>query len=189
VRPGALRIKCQCPEPKPAPIEPEKFDEIPTNFTGATQRIMLSAVMFRYGKLARQAVSALSYLAEHYQPQGRFVSSSEVGRERKIPSALAAKLLSQMAGAGLATGITGPGGGYRLTRDPSRITLAEIVNLFEREMEEFPCPFGSGWCGTGKPCPLHEDFLKLEENGGKFLRETTLAVFAREQDQTCDPPI
>lgn len=150
---------------------------------------MLLAVMFRYGKLARQAVSALSYLAEHYQPKGRFVSSSEVGRERKIPSALAAKLLSQMAGAGLASGITGPGGGYRLTRDPSGITLAEIVNLFEREMDEFPCPFGSGWCGSGKPCPLHDDFLKLEENGSKFLRETTLAVFAQPQAPPRHPPV
>ncbi len=135
--------------------------------------------MFRYGKLARQAVSALSYLAENYQPGGRFISSQEVGRERRIPSALAAKLLSQMAGAGLATGITGPGGGYRLARSPVEISLAEIVNLFEREMEEFPCPFGKGWCGNGKPCPLHDDFVKLEENGGNFLRQTTLAVFAK----------
>ena len=53
--------------------------------------------MFRYGKLARQAVSAMSYLAERHGPEAGAVSSAEVGRERKIPVALAAKLLSQMA--------------------------------------------------------------------------------------------
>lgn len=140
---------------------------------------MIGMRMFRYGKLARQAVSAISYLAEKYSPEVAAVSSAEVGRERKIPVALAAKLLSQMATAGLTHGTTGPGGGYRLARPPGTIKLAEIVSLFERGMDEFPCPFGPGFCGSGDPCPLHHDFLRLEQNGRKFLEETTLEVFAK----------
>jgi Rrf2 family iron-sulfur cluster assembly transcriptional regulator len=135
--------------------------------------------MFRYGKLARQAVAAMSYLAECYRPEAAAVSSAEVGRVRKIPTALAAKLLSEAASAGLARGTTGPGGGYRLARPPQEIRLADIVGIFEREMEEYPCPFGPGWCGSGNPCPLHNDFLKLEASGRKFLEETTLAVFVK----------
>lgn len=141
--------------------------------------MVLRKAMFRYGKLARQAVSAMSYLAEKHSPEAPAVSSAEVGRERKIPVALAAKLLSQMATAGLTHGTTGPGGGYRLARSPGKIKLAEIVSLFERGMDEFPCPFGPGFCGFGEPCPLHHDFLRLEENGRKFLEETTLEVFAK----------
>ena len=133
--------------------------------------------MFRYGKLARQAVAAMSYLAERYSPDAAAVSSAEVGRVRKIPTALAAKLLSEAASAGLARGTTGPGGGYRLSKPPQEIRLADIVGIFERDLEEYPCPFGPGWCGTGNPCPLHNDFLKLEASGRKFLEETTLAVF------------
>jgi Rrf2 family protein len=139
--------------------------------------------MFRYGKLARQAVSAISYLAERHCPDVCWISSAEVGRERKIPATLAAKLLSQMATAGLTLGTTGPGGGYRLARPPGAIRLAEIVSLFERGMDEFPCPFGPGFCGTGDPCPLHEDFLKLEKNGRRFLEQTTLAVFVKKPAQ------
>jgi Rrf2 family transcriptional regulator, iron-sulfur cluster assembly transcription factor len=135
--------------------------------------------MFRYGKLARQAVSAMSYLAEKHASDSGSISSAEVGRVRKIPTALAAKLLSEAASAGLAKGVTGPGGGYRLARPPEEIRLADIVGIFEREMDEYPCPFGPGWCGTGNPCPLHDDFLRLEENGRKFLEETTLAVFVK----------
>lgn len=135
--------------------------------------------MFRYGKLARQAVSAMSYLAGKYAPDAPAVSSAEVGRERKIPVALAAKLLSQMATAGLTHGTTGPGGGYRLARPPEKIRLSEIVSLFERGMDEYPCPFGPGFCGTGDPCPLHHDFLRLEAEGRSFLEETTLGVFAK----------
>ena len=149
-----------------------------TSSTGIRAATVLCSAMFRYGKLARQAVSAISYLAEKYGPEAAAVSSAEVGRARKIPTALAAKLLSQMGGAGLTLGTTGPGGGYRLARPPEKIQLSEIVALFERPMSELPCPFGEGWCGTGDPCPLHNDYLKLEENGPHFLEQTTLAVFA-----------
>jgi len=133
--------------------------------------------MFRYGKQARQAVSAMSYLAEKFSPNATSVSSAEIGRERNISVALAAKLLSQMATAGLTVGTTGPGGGYRLARPPETIHLSEIVSLFERHMDEFPCPIGQGSCGTGTPCPLHNDFVKLEEDSRHFLEETTLQVF------------
>ena len=146
--------------------------------------IVLGTSMFRYGKLARQAVSAISYLAEMHGPDAPWISSAEVGRTRKSPVTLAAKLLSQMATAGLTVGTTGPGGGYRLARPPKEIRLTEIVSLFERSMDEFPCPFGPGFCGSGDPCPLHHDFLRLEENGRRFLEKTTLAVFVRKAAQS-----
>ena len=133
--------------------------------------------MFRYGKLARQAVAAMSCLAQHHGPNSPALSSAEVGRSRGIPTSLAAKLLSQMASFGLTTGTTGPGGGYRLARHPSQIRLADIVSIFDRGQAEAPCPFGPGWCGNGSPCPLHDDFVKLEEIGRRFLEETTLDVF------------
>jgi Rrf2 family protein len=148
-------------------------------FDGLGTRIALGKDMFRYGKLARQAVSAMSYLAERHGSDMPLISSAEVGRARNIPLALAAKLLSEAAAAGLVRGVTGPGGGYRLTRPPEEIRLAEIVRIFEREQTDHPCPFGPEWCGNGNPCPLHEDFLRLERDGKRFLEETTLAVFGK----------
>lgn len=137
--------------------------------------------MIRYGRLASQAVSAMSYLAEKYATDSPSISSAEVGKARKIPSALAAKLLSEAAAVGLCKGVTGPGGGYRLARPPTEIRLADIVGIFERKMDEFPCPFGPGWCGSGNPCPLHDHFSMLEASGRKFLEETTLDVFVTKQ--------
>ena len=135
--------------------------------------------MLRYGKLARQAVSVISYLAERYQTDAPAISSSEIGRVRKIPAALAAKLLSQASAAGLVLGTTGPGGGYRLAKPPGQIRLVDIVSLFGRSQEESLCPYSLDWCGNGDPCPLHEGFVKLRENARVFLEETTLAVFLK----------
>lgn len=140
--------------------------------------------MFRYGKLARQAVSAISYVAERYQVEAAAVSSADVGKARKIPKALAAKLLSEAAAAGLLRGTTGPGGGYRLARPPEEISLMEVVELFERPLVDSPCPFGPGWCGKGEPCPLHNDFEKLEVKIRGFLEGTNFAVFVKPQEPT-----
>ena len=133
--------------------------------------------MLRYGKLARQAVAVLSYLAERYRPEAAPISSREIGEARKIPAALAAKLLSQASSAGLVLGATGPGGGYRLARAPQKIRMSEIVSLFGRSQEESLCPYSLVWCGNGEPCPLHEGFSKLKEDARAFLEDTTLAVF------------
>jgi Rrf2 family iron-sulfur cluster assembly transcriptional regulator len=153
-----------------------------TRFSSLRATSVIQRAMFRYGKQSRHAVSAMSYLAEKYAIDAAAVSSAEVSRERKISVALAAKLLSQMATAGLTIGTTGPGGGYRLSRPPGKIHLAEIVNLFERKQDEFPCPIGHGSCGTGVPCPLHYDFIRLEENSRLFLEETTLEVFTNKSE-------
>jgi hypothetical protein len=106
--------------------------------------------VFQCGKLARQAVSAISCLAEKHAQDAPWMSSVERGRARKIPATLAVNLLS----------------------------------LFERGMDEFPCPFGPGFRGSGDPCPLHHDFLKPEENGCRFAEKTTLAMFVRKPSQS-----
>jgi Rrf2 family protein len=135
--------------------------------------------MLRYGKTAQQAVAAMSYLAEGWSESVGSVPSAEVGRARNMPTPLAAKLLSELSAAGLTTGTTGPGGGYRLAKSPGEISLADIVWIFERRPDDYPCPFGPGWCGNKNPCPLHDSFVELEEHATNFLEQTTLAVFAK----------
>jgi Rrf2 family iron-sulfur cluster assembly transcriptional regulator len=136
-------------------------------------------VVLRYGKQAQQAVAAMSFLAERWASGAGPAASAEVGRARGIPAPIAAKLLSEISAGGYLIGTTGPGGGYRLARPPSEITLGDIVWLFERQSDEYPCPFGPGWCATNNPCPLHDKFVDLGKRSDKFLEATTFAVFAR----------
>lgn len=134
--------------------------------------------MFRYGKRSRQAVAAISYLAQWHGRETDPVSSAAVARARRMSPALAAKLMSEMATAGLLVGTPGPKGGYRLARPPEKIFLGDIVRIFEPPKGEAPCPFGPGWCGHGPHCPLHDSFLRIEAEATAFLETTTLAGFA-----------
>ncbi len=132
--------------------------------------------MINYGKTAQNAISAMSRLAEAYQ-EDRVLSSIEIARDRNLAQTLVAKLLTILSQAGLVDGSRGPGGGYRLARSPEKISLLDIVAVFERLEDRTVCPFGPGWCGKNDPCPLHDQYTQFNEQFDSFLKRTKLSVF------------
>ena len=138
--------------------------------------------MFRYSKATQNAIAAISRLAEVYDPKGKtFHSSMDIAKVRRLPKPNVAKLLTTLSQSGLVTSSHGPGGGYALARSPKRIALYDVAALFERIEHNTNCPFGPHWCGTGDPCPLHDDLTRLDEQWIRFLKKTTLDVFTRTQ--------
>jgi len=130
--------------------------------------------MFIYGKTAANAIAVMSYLASE---PGKRAGSGEIAKSRGISQALTAKLLTQLAAAGLVAGQPGPGGGYTLAKPPADISLSDIIRLFELSEMPSVCPFGHDWCGQGEPCPLHDSISQMLENNRKFIQETRLSVF------------
>ena len=132
--------------------------------------------MFIYGKTSANAIAVMSYLAA---VPGTRSGSGEIAKSRGISRALTAKLLTQLAAAGLVSGLPGPGGGYTLAKPAKEICLLDIVSLFEQTAEPSVCPFGHGWCGKGDPCPLHETLGKMIAGNLVFMEKTNLAVFTK----------
>ena len=136
--------------------------------------------MFIYGKTSANAIAVMSYLAAD---PGSRSGSGEIAKSRGISRALTAKLLTQLAAAGLVRGQPGPGGGYTLAKPAKEICLFDIVTLFEQTAEPSVCPFGHGWCGNGDPCPLHETLEKMIAGNLAFMEKTNLAVFAKKSSK------
>jgi len=130
--------------------------------------------MFAYGQTAANAIAVMSCLAAN---PSRRAGSGEIAAARGISRPLTAKLLTQLAAAGLVAGQPGPGGGYTLAKDPTEISLLDIISLFEQIDLPTLCPFGHDWCGNGDPCPLHERIQELVEGNRRFMEETRLSVF------------
>lgn len=63
-----------------------------------------------------------------------------VSARYRIPEGALAKVFQQMVRAGLATGTRGIGGGYRLARPSSKISVLDVVRVFERPRESGPEP-------------------------------------------------
>lgn len=142
--------------------------------------------MFVYGQTAANAIAVISYLAAD---PARRAGSGEIAEARNISKALTAKLLTHLAAARLVLGQPGPGGGYKLAKHPSEISLLDVVSLFEKINSPSVCAFGHGWCGTGERCPLHNPIEQIVTVNREFLEGTRLSVFlgAKKQNFSSEP--
>lgn len=77
-----------------------------------------------FSQTTEYALRATTWLA---LTPGHLVSTGELAERTKVPAHYLAKVLQQLATAGLVTGRRGVGGGYKLARGPEEIKLIEIV--------------------------------------------------------------
>ena len=128
-------------------------------------------------KTTQNAIAAMSRLAELYADSTYLASSREIAEARNLSVPFVAKVLTVLSQRGLVTGLRGPGGGYRLAKPPSEISLNDVVVLFEREDATVWCPFGPGWCGNKQPCPIHDSLSALQQIFQDYLKNTTFDAF------------
>jgi Rrf2 family iron-sulfur cluster assembly transcriptional regulator len=132
-----------------------------------------------YGKMAANAVAAMSYLAEAYGPDKRPVATLDIVQAREISRPLVGKILTTLSQEGLVVGSPGPKGGFALAKPPGEISLYTIVREFDRVDRPVSCPFGPSWCGNHAPCPLHDQLVTFYEQAREFLEKTSLDVFSK----------
>lgn len=89
------------------------------------------------GRRVDYAVRALCYLAA--QPPGRFVSRREIETRQRIPAHFLAKILRRLVDTGLLVSVPGTRGGFRLAREPERITLREVYESMEGPLNLIDC--------------------------------------------------
>ena len=85
----------------------------------------------------RYSVRILLDLAEHHN--GGYIPMKEVAARQDISLKYIERLMPALKSAGLIDSVHGIGGGYRLTRDPDRYTLWEILRLAEGDMAPVSC--------------------------------------------------
>jgi len=70
------------------------------------------------------ALRAMACLSQH---ESQLISANQLAGWTKVPGNYLAKVLQELAAAGLVVGRRGVGGGYRLARDSKDITLLDIL--------------------------------------------------------------
>jgi Rrf2 family protein len=82
-------------------------------------------------RLQQASRCALFALAEMACDRSRLFSAAELARKYGLSLNHLAKVLPVLAQAGLAEPVRGAGGGYRFCGDANRITLLQVISLFE----------------------------------------------------------
>ncbi len=81
-------------------------------------------------RASNYALQALVYHGAQKDPK-QVVPSHITAREQGIPERFLLKILKPLVSAGVLDSLKGPNGGYRLAKDPAKISLLEVVEAVD----------------------------------------------------------
>lgn len=100
--------------------------------------ILEGILMAHLNAKTEYAVLAAVELAKAYGTDAPSVSIRTIAERDGLPPRFLVQILLQLKGAGLVRSIRGAAGGYLLTADPAKTTVAEIINVIDGEMLTLP---------------------------------------------------
>jgi Rrf2 family protein len=130
--------------------------------------------LFRLSKKADYGLIALKHLAQHADES---VSAREIATEYRIPAELLAKILQRLARKGLLVSQQGIRGGYVLARDPSQISIVDVMEALEGPIGMTPCERGST-CEQLDLCSVRDPLMKLRAKVVRILGDTSIYELA-----------
>ncbi len=139
--------------------------------------MILELLMLHFSKLTQTAFAAMCRLGEAYGLHR--MSAFTIADASHLPRPIVAKVLTDLARAGLVCGARGPGGGFKLARPPDKITLEDIVRIFDKcdVLQAEKCSLGVQDCGRQRQCPLHVQYLSLQSQLHELLHDYNLLSF------------
>ncbi len=121
----------------------------------------------------RYAVMAMIDIGKHVTE--RPVSLAEIAERQEISQEYLEQLFGKLRRANLVTSARGPGGGYRLAREPSEIMLSEIILAVDEPLRVTRCEGdGVDGCVKGEQCCAHDLWSSLGRQMMYFLESVTL---------------
>ena len=130
--------------------------------------------MFRLSKKADYGLIALKHLARHNEES---VSAREIAREYRIQAELLAKILQRLARKGLVLSQQGTHGGYVLARDPSQISIVDVIEALDGPIGITPCERGSS-CDQLELCSVRDPLMMVRAKMVRILGDTSIYELA-----------
>ena len=128
---------------------------------------------------AEYGIRCLLYLSG--QPDGRVVPRDEIAAEMDVPKQFLSKIAQTLSKAGFIRITQGPKGGYRLLREPARISLLQAIEAVDGAIVLNDCLIGSDLCQRSPHCPVHLVWNKARADLRRTLAETDFAVLAAQE--------
>lgn len=139
----------------------------------------------RISTRGRYALRAMVDLAQY--GEGDPVPRQDMSDRQEISADYMAQLFRHLQAAGLVEGVKGPGGGYRLARDPARIRAGDVVRAVEGPIAvvrcTLPCPEEGPICSRADRCVTRRLWKRVSEAVEEVLDSVTLQDLADQARQ------
>jgi Rrf2 family protein len=109
------------------------------------------------------------------------VSSRRIAQRMAVPDRFLPQVLADLARAGIIESTSGKLGGYRLRRDPTELTLLDLIETIEGPSRSEQCVLEERPCGGDPACALHPVWSAAQSAFLQVLAGTTLAEIAVKQ--------
>lgn len=122
----------------------------------------------------RYSVTAMLDLAIH--DEAGPVTLADISQCQGISLSYLEQLFSNLRKSGLVKGVRGPGGGYRLAKPASEISIAQIICAVDENVDITNCNRKAD-CMDGEQCLTHDLWADLSDRLYQFLDNISLAKF------------
>ena len=129
-------------------------------------------------ELTRRGDYAVRAMLALVDAGGALVTGGQIARQTRIPISFLPQVMGDLVHAGLADGLQGRTGGYRLARSADEVSLLAIVEAAEGDSRRATCILRGGECGVDGQCRVHGAFFAAQEALLEQLAGTTLADLA-----------
>lgn len=123
------------------------------------------------------AIRCLLFLVEH---RGRLATKSEIAKAVEAPDLFVAKILQRLVKANVLVSVRGIHGGFSLAREPSAISLLDVLGASQASLAFRPCVLNPKACPLQPTCPSRPIWVKIYENTIQDLRKTTFDKLSRD---------
>jgi Rrf2 family protein len=125
------------------------------------------------------ALRALFTLVEHYN--GTPIPIRELARRNDVPKRFLEQIMLALKAQGWVESLAGVRGGYLLAKDPSKITMGEVVRHFDGILAPIDCVsvFGYKRCSQEPVCRFRRVFFDVRNYVAGVMDRATLAQVAR----------
>ena len=128
----------------------------------------------------RYALRVMVDLAEN--AKDGYVPMREVAERQGLSLKYLERILPQLVADNLVEGVHGKGGGYRLSRDPAEISVAEVLKVSEGDIAPVAClEDGAKLCDRIDECRTISVWKGLNERINEYLESVKIADLMKEK--------
>ncbi|MPQ48481.1 Rrf2 family transcriptional regulator [Marinifilum sp. N1E240] len=135
----------------------------------------------------KYAIRSVIYLSINAK-DGKKIGIKKISEELEIPTPFLGKILQSLARQKLLTSTKGPHGGFGMGKEPTEITLMNIVEIVDGLDMFENCLIGMRPCKSGSskqpPCPVHNQFGSIRQQIYDLFKGKTIGQLISEMESS-----
>ena len=143
--------------------------------------------MLRLTKKADYSLIALKHFALRRGESREPVSAKEVSDDCGIPLPILSKLLQKLGKCGFLVSEYGTNGGYRLARDPKRISALEVIRAIDGPIVLADCFTEHTYCGHSDRCTVKRPLKRIHDGILRLLESVSIQDMLQDSQEDPDP--